>query len=283
MNGPSSIFISHGAPTFALEPGVAGPLLAEVGREFARPEAVLIVSPHWMTRGVRVGASARPETIHDYGGFPRELYRLRYPAPGHPELARETARRLQASGLDVTLDEERGLDHGAWVPMMHLFPQADVPVFQVSMPTWLDSPGAWNLGAALAPIAARGVWIVGSGSMTHNLAEFRSASVGEELYVAEFVAFVRAAVVSGDRDRIVHLLERAPHAARAHPTADHFLPLIVAAGAAPAGAPVRVLRGGTTHGMLSMESYLFGAGESPASNREGRETVQRDAATERHA
>lgn len=252
------LFISHGAPTFALEPGLAGRQLGEVGRALPRPAAVLVVSPHWMTRGVVVGMATRPETIHDFGGFPEALYRLQYPAPGHPGLARQAGERLQSAGFTVNFDADRGLDHGAWVPLMHLYPDADVPVFQVSMPHTLDAEGAWALGAALAPLAAEGVLILGSGSLTHNLYEFRQSATGPAPYAVAFVDWVRAAVLEHDRDRLVHTMQRAPHAARAHPTDEHFLPLLVAAGAADASSPVTVLPGGITYGVISMESYLFG-------------------------
>lgn len=258
MNATSSIFVSHGAPTFALEPGLAGPLLADLGRTMPRPAAMLVVSPHWMTRDIRVATGATPATIHDFGGFPDALYRLQYPAPGHPALAAEAADLLARAGYRVTRDPQQGLDHGAWVPLRYIYPEADVPVFQVSLPVDADAAGAWKLGETLAPLIARGVLIVGTGSLTHNLYEFRPNSP-EAAYAREFVEWVRAAALALDPDRLVHALERAPHAARAHPTPEHFLPLLVAAGAAPRGAQVDALEGGIVHGTLSMESYRFGA------------------------
>ena len=254
-----SLFISHGAPTFALEPGVAGPRLAALGRSLPRPEAVLMVSPHWMTPGPRVGVVAQPETIHDFGGFDPALYRIAYPAAGHPRLARQAIELLAKAGWPAQADERRGLDHGAWVPLLHLFPQADVPVFQVSLPARLDADAAWAFGAALAPLASEGVLIVGSGSLTHNLAEFRSHHGAEAAYAREFAAWVRDAVVAGDGPRLRRTLADAPHAARAHPTDEHFLPLLVAAGAAPAQGQWRVLDGGIAHGVLSMDAFVFGA------------------------
>jgi 4,5-DOPA dioxygenase extradiol len=259
-----SVFVSHGAPTFALEPGLAGPQLTQLGRSLAGlTRAVLVVSPHWMTRDVAVSTTAAPQTVHDFGGFPSALYRMQYPAPGHPELAQAAADLLAAAGHRVTLDAQRGLDHGAWVPLLHMFPAADLPVFQVSMPASLDSEAAWELGATLAPLANRGVLIVGSGSLTHNLYEFRQGHGHDEAYATEFVHWIRSAVLTHDRDSLVHALARAPHAARAHPSADHFLPLLVAAGAGAVGAPVTVLPGGITHGVLSMESYQFGSIDAP--------------------
>lgn len=258
MSGFPTLFVSHGAPTFALEPGAAGPLLAQLGRDLPRPRAVLVVSPHWMTRDVAVATSAAPQTMHDFGGFPRALYQIHYPAPGHPALAQAAIELLAAAGYRVGADPRRGLDHGAWVPLRHMYPQADVPVFQVSMPATLDAASAWQFGAALAPLSAQGVLIVGSGSLTHNLYEFRQGNDRAEAYAGEFVDWVRTTVQGQQREDLLHTLARAPHAARAHPSAEHFLPLLVAAGAAADGAPVTVLPGGIVHGVLSMESYLFG-------------------------
>ena len=258
MNPQPSLFISHGAPTYALEPGQAGAQLARLGERLRRPADVLVVSPHWMTRDIVVASSSAPKTIHDFGGFDRELYRIEYPAPGNPDLARAAADLLATAGYRVSLDAERGLDHGAWVPLRHLFPAADVPVLQVSMPVDLEPSSAWRLGAALGPLTRDGVLVVGSGSLTHNLYEFRRDHGHDEAYAVEFVKWVRDAVLSRDRERLIGALAEAPHADRAHPTSEHFLPLLVAAGAAAADAPIEVLRGGMTHGVLSMESYVFG-------------------------
>ena len=258
MSRLPSLFVSHGAPSFALEPGLAGPRLAALGRALPRPEAVLVVSAHWTTAAPRVGTAAQPETIHDFGGFDPALYRLSYPARGHAALARRTIERLNAAGWPAQSDEHRGLDHGAWVPLMHLFPAADVPVFQVSLPSRLDAERAWAFGQALAPLADEGVLIVGSGSLTHNLYEFRSGHGQEAAYAAEFAAWVREAVEQGDHVRLLRTLDDAPQARRAHPTAEHFWPLLVAAGAADLAPPAQVIEGGVVHGVLSMDSYAFG-------------------------
>ena len=253
-----TLFVSHGAPTWALEPGVAGQLLADIGKTMPKPEAVLVVSPHWTTREVTVSGAEQPRTIHDFGGFPEALYRIQYPAPGHSRLASLAADALRSAGFAVTLDGQRGLDHGAWVPLRHLYPSADVPAFQVSMPATLDAASAWRLGEALAPLSEQGVLIVGSGSLTHNLHEFVMGATRAAPYAEEFVAWIREAVLAGDGERLKQALAIAPHASRAHPTPEHFLPLLVAAGAADRSAPARVLEGGMTYGVISMESYLFG-------------------------
>lgn len=258
MNRLPSLFISHGAPTFAIEPGLAGPRLTALGGALPRPRAVLVVSPHWMTPGPRVGLVPRPQTIHDFGGFDPTLYEIDYPVDGHPELARRALEVLGDAGWAPQPDVRRGLDHGAWVPLRHLYPAADVPAFQVSLPARLDGDSAWAFGAALAPLADEGVLIVGSGSLTHNLGEFRSGPGGEEPYAAEFAAWVRDAVVQGNDARLRRTLSEAPHARRAHPTPEHFWPLLVAAGAAASSWPVMVIEGGITHGVLSMDAFVFG-------------------------
>lgn len=264
MSRLPSLFVSHGAPSFALEPGMAGPRLTALGRSLPRPQAVLVVSPHWMTPTPRVGIAAQPATIHDFGGFAPALYQLNYPVRGHPALAQRTIDHLSKAGWGAQADEHRGLDHGAWVPLMHLFPEADIPTFQVSLPSRLDAQSAWAFGQALAPLADEGVLIVGSGSLTHNLYEFRSGHGDDEAYVTAFAAWVREAVEQGDQMRLMRTLNEAPQAQRAHPSAEHFWPLLVAAGAAALSQPVKVIEGGITHGVLSMDSYAFGVGDLAA-------------------
>jgi 4,5-DOPA dioxygenase extradiol len=255
-----TLFVSHGAPTFAIEPGLAGPLLTALGRELPRPKAILLVSPHWMTRGLAVGSHPAPPTIHDFSGFPPQLYTLQYPATGDPALAARVIALLASRGLSAAqAAPTRGLDHGAWVPLSYLYPQADVPVVPLSLPIEFDAAAAWALGAALAPLSEEGVLIVGSGSLTHNLSEVQWAPgtpVAE--HVRQFVDWTRQAARHGDRGALLsNYLTQAPHAQRAHPTPEHYLPLPFAAGAARPGAAVRVLDGGITHGVLSMDAFVF--------------------------
>ncbi|MDE2401357.1 MAG: dioxygenase [Burkholderiales bacterium] len=252
-------FVSHGAPTFALESGLLGPRLQALGQQVSGVKAVLVVSPHWQTHTVCVMTTAAPSTMHDFGGFAQALYGLQYPAPGSPAYALEAARLLSQAGFTVDLDEQRGLDHGAWVPLRYLLPNADVPVFQVSMPVSLNAAGAVRLGQALAPLRERGVIILASGSLTHNLYEFRPSDSAEvSPYVLEFVEWARQAVVDHDLERLVDYRQSAPHAQRAHPSEEHFLPLLVAMGARTDDEAAQVIDGGVTYGILSMESYLWG-------------------------
>lgn len=257
MNRAPSLFISHGSPMFALEPGMLGPALQRIGRALPDVSAVVIVSPHWQTQGVRVATTSAPDTIHDFGGFPPPLYALQYTPPGAPALAVEVVRMLVDAGFAASIDAHRGLDHGAWVPMRYLKPDADVPVFQVSLPHDIDAAGALRLGKALAPLRERGVLVVGSGSLTHNLYEFRQ-HVRDPEYARAFADWVAGAVRRHDVDALVHYRERAPHAARAHPSEEHYLPLLVAIGASHAGETATLIEGGMTYGVLSMDSFGFG-------------------------
>lgn len=273
------LFVSHGAPSFAIEPGLAGKHLAELGRELPRPDAIVVLSPHWMTRGqVSVTANTAPSTIHDFGGFPEALYQIQYPAPGAPALAAKIANMLHDAGWNSRLDLKRGLDHGAWVPLLYLMPDADIPVIQVSMPTSLDTRGAWKLGLALKPLREMNVLIVASGSLTHNLYEFRGATPHGAQYVKDFAAWTAKTLASGSLDQLLDYKQYAPSADRAHPTDEHYLPLFVALGAAGESYQVRVIEGGVSHGVLSMDSYLFASTDSdhPASAQQNKAAIDHE-------
>jgi len=259
MHRAPALFVSHGAPTLALQPGLLGPKLTQLGEQLTDLTAIAVLSAHWQSAGVRVSRAAAPQTIHDFGGFPPELYQLRYPAPGSPALAAEAGELLAGAGFAVSFDEVRGLDHGAWVPLRYLKPQAHTPVFQVSLPFDLDAQRALQLGRALAPLRQKGVMVMGSGSLTHNLREIEPPESRSEQYAVEFTAWIRRHTEERDIDALVDYRRRAPHAARAHPTEEHFLPLLVALGATDSGDEVRVIEGGMTYGVLSMESYVFAA------------------------
>lgn len=257
MKQAPALFVSHGAPTFALDPGMLGAKLTELGQQLPELAAVAVVSAHWQTAGIEVMRTEAPKTIHDFGGFPPKLYRLQYPAPGAPAQALKTAAILKAAGLESKFEDARGIDHGVWVPLLYLLPSALVPVYQVSLPFSLDASGALQLGRALAPLRREGVLVMGSGSLTHNLGEIGRFDPSLAQYATEFTSWIRAHVQRRDIDAIVDYRRRAPHAKRAHPTEEHFLPLLVALGASDAGDTVSVIEGGMTYGVLSMESYAF--------------------------
>lgn len=257
MTRAPSLFISHGSPMFALEPGILGPNLRRLGEALTDLTAIVIVSPHWQTEGIHVSATAAPATIHDFGGFSAPLYALQYTPPGAPALASDVVGLLMDAGFSSRLDANRGLDHGAWVPLRYLKPVADVPVLQVSMPFDLDPTGALKLGQALALLRDRGVLIIGSGSLTHNLYEFRQ-HINDLEYAQTFANWVADAVARHDEESLIHYRDRAPFGKRAHPTEEHFLPLLVALGASDSDEPHNLIHGGMTYGVLSMDSFGFG-------------------------
>jgi 4,5-DOPA dioxygenase extradiol len=244
---------------FALEQGQAGPLLTALGQSLPRPKAICIVSPHWMTHGAAISTALKPKTIHDFNGFDPRLHLMQYPALGHMEYAQIAIELIASAGWQAQADGSWGLDHGAWVPLMYLYPGADVPVFQVSQPAGLSASQAFAYGQALSGLREQGVLIIGSGSLTHNLSEFRGQAADSPVqpYVSEFVQWVRGAVEAGDTASLERTFELAPHAHRAHPTGEHYLPLLVAMGAAQ-GKAGRLIDGGVTHGILSMDSFVFG-------------------------
>jgi 4,5-DOPA dioxygenase extradiol len=255
-----ALFVPHGAPTFALRPGAAGAALARHAGRLGQPRAIVVISPHWETAVPTVGMAARPETIHDFSGFPAELYALRYPATGCPEAAREVGAALEAAGLPVGYDARRGLDHGAWVPLRMMFPDADVPVVPLSVQPRLGAAHALRVGRALAPLRERGLLVLGSGNVTHNLADFVAAVRGDGStpgYVREFADWVWARLAAGDVDALLAYRESVAAASRAHPTDEHLLPLFVALGAAGQGFTAERLHSGIDDFVLAMDAYSF--------------------------
>jgi 4,5-DOPA dioxygenase extradiol len=262
-----ALFISHGAPLFALEAGSTGPALTRWGQGLQASgqglRGVVIMSPHWMAGSPAVMTNPAPATWHDFGGFPSELYALQYPAAGSPALAADVLALLAKAGMAAAGDAERPLDHGAWVPLMHLFPKADVPVVQVALPAGHGPAQVLAMGQALASLRAQGVLVVGSGSMTHNLREFFGGERAAAPYVLEFSRWVEAAVARGDKKALLDYRRQAPHAQRAHPSEDHFLPLFFALGAAGWGQAYEgVVRADylsreVMHGILSMDAFAL--------------------------
>lgn len=250
------VFVSHGAPTLLLDATPTHDFLAGLGAALPRPEAILCVSAHWTTARPALTASPSPPVIHDFFGFPEALYRLDYPAPGDPALAAEVAALLD--GLDPALDPARGLDHGAWVPLLLAYPDADLPVVQLSVAPARDPAWHLELGRRLRPLRSRGVLILASGSATHNLRDFgrHPLDAPAEPYAREFADWLAATVVAGDTDALADVWAQGPQARRNHPTPEHLVPLHVAAGAA-GGAPGRLLHDAYTYGILSMAAYAW--------------------------
>lgn len=264
MTALPSLFISHGSPMTALHPGRTGERLAELAAALPRPRAIVVASAHWLARVPRVGGAARPETVHDFGGFPAPLYQLRYPAPGAPVLADEVAARLRAVGLDASVDAGHGLDHGVWVPLRLMYPQADIPVVPLSIQPMLGTTHAWAVGRALAPLREQDVLVIGSGSMTHNLRDFGAGydARHEAPYVQPFIRWIEQQLASGHADALLDYRRQAPFAERAHPSDEHLLPLFVAWGAGGHGARSKRLDAGIDLGFLAMDIYRFDDGET---------------------
>lgn len=254
-----AIFVSHGAPTLPLDACPAREFLKELGKSLPRPRAVLAVSAHWETDVPAVNSVTANATIHDFYGFPEALYRMRYPAPGSPELAARTAAVLAAAGYGPAVDSDRGLDHGAWVPLMLMYPDADVPAVQLSIQTPLGPDHHVKLGRALAKLREQDVLVLGSGGYVHNLRTLSRGNIGapEAPWAREFAEWVGNALAQGDTAGLMDYRRRAPHGAQAHPTEDHFLPLFVAFGAGGKGAKARRLHTSTTFGSLRMDAYSF--------------------------
>ena len=271
MSGPSlpALFISHGAPLFAIDAGESGPALTRLGRRLkdeagAGLRGVVIMSPHWMARSPAVMSNPKPATWHDFGGFPPELYKLDYPAAGAPDLATEVGELLREQGIATEADASRPFDHGAWVPLMHLFPDADVPVVQLALPAGWGPAQVYAMGQALQPLRERGVLLVGTGSMTHNLSEFFGGQREAAPYVVEFSRWVEAAIKRGDLAALLDYRAQAPHASRAHPGDDHFLPLFFALGAGGFGSGQPPVQPGyvtreVMYGILAMDSFALPA------------------------
>lgn len=264
-----ALFISHGAPLFAIDAGASGPALTRLGERLKQQagaglRGVVIMSPHWMARAPAVMSTDKPQTWHDFGGFPPELYKLEYPAAGAPALAAEVGNLLREHGIEAQSDAKRPFDHGAWVPLMHLFPKADVPVVQLALPAGWGPGQVYAMGQALQPLRDRGVLLVGTGSMTHNLSEFFGGQREAEPYVVEFSRWVEAAIERGDLAALLDYRSQAPHASRAHPSDDHFLPLFFALGAGGFGqgdAPVKpgYVSREVMYGILAMDSFALPA------------------------
>lgn len=264
-----SLFVSHGSPMIALEPGVAGAFLARLGpavdATFGRPRAIVAVSAHTLARAPVVLGASRHETIHDFGGFPRELYELRYDAPGEPAVAAEVGRLLQQAGLPATVAEAGGLDHGIWTAMRHVYPEADVPVVPLAFVPTQSPAQQFALGAALAPLRRQGVLVLGTGSITHNLRRLfggvhgaPDAQAPEIEESRAFRAWMAERSAAGDWQALFDYRRQAPFAVDMHPSDEHLLPWYAAAGAGGAEtAPVR-LHASVTHGALGMDAYAFG-------------------------
>jgi 4,5-DOPA dioxygenase extradiol len=255
-----TLFISHGSPMHAIDAGGAGSAWRAIADSMPKPRAVLIASAHWETTLPMLTGAANLQTIHDFGGFPDELYRVRYDATGSPQLAQQAANLLRDAGLSPSVNACRGIDHGAWVPLRWMYPERDVPVVQLSIQPALGPAHHLALGRALVPLTDHGVLVIGSGHVTHNLRDWsvhRNAAASLP-YVAEFSEWLADKLAAHDEDALVDYRSRAPHAARAHPTDEHFLPLFIALGAAGENPRVQREHAAIDAAALAMDAYSFG-------------------------
>jgi 4,5-DOPA dioxygenase extradiol len=252
------VFVGHGNPMNALSQNEYSRLWAELGQTLPRPRAVLAISAHWYVPGTRVTAMAQPATIHDFGGFPEELYRFEYPAPGAPEIAERVGECL--APLPAGLDMEWGLDHGTWAVLCHVFPNADVPVLQLSVDRRQPTEFHYSLGRKLAPLREEGVLIFGSGNVVHNL---RAYAWGQEKaqafdWALRFENYVRDAILQGRDSALVHYEEAGNDAKLSVPTPEHYLPLLYVVGARREHEPVSFPVDGVDGGSVSMLSVRIG-------------------------
>jgi len=252
-----SLYISHGSPMLALEPGASGPALARLAAQMPKPRAIVIVSAHWESNELLVSGNPQPETWHDFGGFPKALFEVQYPAPGDPQLAAEVVELLKAAELPARIDAKRQFDHGVWVPLSLMYPQADIPVVQVSLPTRGGPALQTRVGHALASLREHGVLLIGSGSITHNLREldWHAGPESVEPWAKSFRDWMIEKLAANDEAALHDYRQQAPNAVRNHPSDEHLLPLYFARGA---GGAFSIAHQGFTMGALGMDIYRFG-------------------------
>jgi 4,5-DOPA dioxygenase extradiol len=251
-------FVAHGAPTLAVDAARGAPL-GEWARAMQRPRAILVISAHWEEAPLTLGTFEHEELMYDFYGFPRELYAIQYRAPGAAELAGRVEALLGGPGV-VRRAAQRRMDHGVWVPLLHMYPQADIPVLQVSMPSRQGPAALVEIGRKLAPLADEGVLVLGSGNLVHNLRRIDFTETSPPpTWAAEFDAWVAERIMAQDLDALVDFMARAPAPLLAHPNPDHYLPLLVVAGlAAQRSMAPRFELEGFEYGSISRRSVRFG-------------------------
>jgi len=250
-----ALFIGHGAPTNALADNDYTKALTRLGRDLPRPKTILSISAHWLTDGTKVLSSERPKTIHDFGGFPEEMYKVQYPAPGAPDIARKVSERL-----GLTTDGSWGLDHGTWTVLKHLYPAADIPTFQLSLDMGKDLQAHLDLGKELAFLREEGILVLGSGNLTHNLGRIVwDPGAKPEDWAVEFDTKSKKALEARD---VGFLTDPSAWGSglfrKAHPTPDHYLPLLYVLGASTPGDALSYPYEGFEYGTLSMRMVMFG-------------------------
>ncbi|MCG8429415.1 MAG: dioxygenase [Chromatiales bacterium] len=252
-----TLFISHGAPDLVMSQHAAASAFKALGQRFSNPKAIVMISAHWISDPIAITASESPATIHDFSGFPETLYTLEYPAPGEPQLAESIAQHLEQAGLLAALDKQRGIDHGTWIPLMLMYPQANIPVVQVSLPPG-DIDQCTQLGEVLAPLRDEGVLIIGSGSSVHNLRALTADNQQPADWVIAFEEWLLKTIEGNHYNHASNPKYFPQEFNIAHPTIEHYLPLIVAWAAADKEAPGKLIHQSFTYGNLGMSFYEFG-------------------------
>lgn len=257
-----ALFVSHGAPNVLLLDDEYTRSVAHASRGFAKPDGAIVVSAHWVNEGdqVQVASTPKPDTIHDFGGFQRELYQLRYPCKGAPELAATAFELLKAHDLPVALNDFHGLDHGAWVPMKLLYPDADVPTLQISLPQDTATPRfLYEVGRALAPLRNEGILLLGSGGLVHNLGElvWHGKSAEAPDWARTFHNWMKGRIEENELEELFEFEVEAPFARRAHPSAEHILPLFFSLGARLDGDRFETIFDSFHYQTLSMYTFMY--------------------------
>lgn len=263
MSTQPALFISHGSPDIAIADTQARRFLSDFAGTVPKPDSIVVVSAHFEAGGVAITGDAQPSTVHDFGGFSPELYEIEYSAPGNPDLAVRMACLMHAAGLSAGLVADHGFDHGTWVPLSLMYPDADIPVVQVSVDPHAGPGHHLKVGRALEPLRRENTLVIGSGSMTHNLKEaFAALRCGKRDaetpdWVAQFVDWMEFKIKAGDLEALLDYRCRAPFALENHPTDEHLMPLYSAIGAAGDGWTPRKLHTSQDFGVLSMDAYAF--------------------------
>ena len=249
------LFISHGSPMLAINPEQVGPALQRLSLNLPQPQAIIMMSAHWESQALEVSTATRPDTWHDFRGFPAELYEIRYPAAGAPELAERILDRLNQAGLHAHANSSRPRDHGVWMPLLHMYPDANIPVVEISLPMQLSSHEIYQIGQVLAAFRQEQILLIGSGSITHNLRELawdgRLASV--PTWASTFRNYVVHKLQHSDVDAILDY-STIPYLEQNHPTIEHFAPLFFAMGTGPRFS---IVHSSFTMGALGMDIYRF--------------------------
>lgn len=259
----ASLFLSHGGPNIVTDDSAARDFLKSLPAVIGRPKAIVIASAHFEEKGAAVVSDPAPEMIYDFGGFAPELYEMVYPAPGDPALAEKVASKLESAGIAARLIGKRGYDHGVWTPLLLAFPDADIPVVQLSIDPERDAEYHYRLGEAVAALAEEGVLIIGSGHITHNLAAVFGAmrggarDPGAAEKVEAFTGWLAEKLMARDTAALLDWREAAPFAKENHPSAEHLMPLFFAYGAGGAASRPERIHASRQYGFFAFDAWLF--------------------------